>query len=257
MGFFLWCFTWFWWLNNQKAWKNLLRSSLHFVVAITSHYKRLHMFSMASLKEKGMKSCSFMTRVLRHLQAGGTTHQLHVADPQTRSSAPQCHILCGWEHGTWNWFLSLCVNQHRHKNNDTTMDEMQGIFLLPHQPEYSWGSTWAAAYGWGHRHPTCWSVTQPVVLTCISGICTDIFYCWALIFPTTGQKSWTCLIGDLQIYQRPVFRSKHRCSACPTHNDTCCSTRQLQVTWPCLQFLPIFTILPHFATALGISCSFT
>lgn len=69
----------------------------------------------------------------------------------------------------------------------------------------------------------------------------------------------------LQVYQRPVFRSKHRCSACPTYKAKqqlirylCFSTSQLQVTRLCLQFsLPIFTILPHFSTPLGISYSFT
>lgn len=47
------------------------------------------------LEEKGMERYSFMTRVLKHPWAGGTAHQLHVTmEPQARSCAPRCGILC-------------------------------------------------------------------------------------------------------------------------------------------------------------------
>lgn len=54
-----------------------------------------------------------------------------LTDPPTRSSAPQCHILWGWEHGTWDWFLSLCVSQQ--KQPQTECREYIYFFYLTNQ----------------------------------------------------------------------------------------------------------------------------
>lgn len=136
MSPFLWCFTWLWCLNNQKAWENMFRSSLHFVVAITS--QRLQVFSMAALEEvlcwrgKGWRLTASWPE---------SSDIFRLVAPHTSCSSWQTH-----KQGALYLSVTFCVDESmahgtdsspcvwastgRHKDNHKTTDEMQRINLF-------------------------------------------------------------------------------------------------------------------------------
>lgn len=136
MGTFLWCFTQLWWLNNQKAWKSVLRSSLLFVVALTT--QRLQVLSMAALegvvcwRRKGWRVTASWPE---------SSDIFRLVAPHTSCSSWQTHkqgavhlsvTFCVEDSMTHGTDSSLCVwaSTGRHKDNHKTTDEMQRINLF-------------------------------------------------------------------------------------------------------------------------------
>lgn len=133
MGVFLWWFTWLWWLSNQKAWGNLLRSFLLFVVAFTSkscmcspglHWSRTKGWRVTA--PWAQRSDTFR---LVALHTSFTSRQTH-KQGAVHLSVTSCVDYCPW--------VGASTGRHKSKHKNTTDIQRMNLFLLPHRPGDPW-----------------------------------------------------------------------------------------------------------------------
>lgn len=173
------------------------------------------------LEEKGMKSYSFVTRVLRHLQAGA----LH-----TTFTSWQTH-----KQGAVHLSVTFYVDESMAQGTDSSPCLWASTGRTQKQPQSpGWNAennfffltSWSRGTLKQHLGRGTWVGTQASSMLeghqtcCFHLYFRDLHRCiLPLGFALSHNRTGILSMFDrcLQIYQRPVFRSKHRCSACPTY----------------------------------------